>query len=122
MAHIVKNIDKLRLALDKVRTDLAKLASDQDDIEEKLELYSDERWLWVCEVILGPEKERVAGARCRVAPEAIVLGALAQGQFNECEYLLKLKESKELQAKQCEASIAKSNLQISQLQIEIANP
>ena len=122
MAELGKNVDAIRKALNKIRGELEKLAREQEELSDKLEILRDDRWTWACETILKAEQQRVAFARCDVAPEQVVLGAIAQGQFNECTHLLGLRSKLEAQENECTASIKKQHAQMDALERKIANP
>ena len=122
MAEIAQNTERTKKKLDQISNELRRLAKEQDELIAALEDFRDEKWTWVCEHILEPEKQRLAYGRCEIEPELVVVGAVAQGQFNEVKYLLNKKDMLEKQERECAASIEKYHIQLGKLEAASNNP
>ena len=122
MAQFGKDRDASQKKLDKTSTELARLATQQNEVADKLEDLKDEKAKWYEDHILKPERIRLAYARCSVDPEKVVKGALFQGQFNEVDHLLGLRATLELVEQELAARVSELHNQIGVMQKELANP
>ena len=121
MSVLKKDAAVLRKKLDNLGASLAKLATEHLGLADKLKLFKDERWEWACKHILEPEKQRVAYARCAESPDAVIKGAIAQGQFEECKKLLELRAALELEDQEYVAAMQGIQAEMSKVEKAITN-